>query len=78
MVLSAPGTEAFKQDFTAWEQLNQQVTVALQNIESALAKKLDAKDSRDRLASGAEDTAPADYQEKVDSYFKALATKKRP
>jgi hypothetical protein len=78
MVLSAPGTEAFKQDFSAWEQLNQQVTVALQNVESALAQKLGAKEARDRLASGAEGTAPAAYQEKVDSYFKSLATKKKP
>ena len=33
-----------------------------------------ARQSRDRLASGADDRAPASYQQQVDNYFKALAT----
>jgi hypothetical protein len=76
MVLSAPGTEAFKQDFSRWEQLRQQATQALETAETSLSKKLQEKEARDRLAAGADDKAPAAYQSQVDSYFKALAKKK--
>ena len=41
--LSAPGTEAFKQDFAKWEELRRQATQALDNVESSLSKKLQAK-----------------------------------
>jgi hypothetical protein len=75
MVLSAPGTEAFKQDFTKWEQLRQQATLALEQAATALSQKLQAKEARDRLAAGVDDRAPAAYQPQVDSYFKALADK---
>jgi hypothetical protein len=73
LTLSAPGTEAFKQDFARWDTLKRQATVALEQAESTLAKKLQANASRDRLASGAEDHAPPEYQKQVDSYFKAIA-----
>ena len=78
MVMSAPGSEGFKQDFAKWQELTRQVTLALDDVESSLAKKLQAKGSKDRLASGGDERAPAGYQEQVDSYFKALATRKRP
>jgi uncharacterized protein DUF4175 len=76
MTLSAPGTEAFKQDFAKWEDLRRQATQALENAESTLSKKLQAKQSKDRLATGADDMAPAEYQKQVDDYFKAIAKKK--
>ena len=78
MTLSAPGTEAFKQDYSKWEALRKQVTEALERAESSLSMKLQAKESHDRLAAGTEDKPPADYQQQVDSYFKALATGKKP
>jgi hypothetical protein len=78
MTLSDPGTEAFKQDFTQWEQLQQQLTQALEKAESSLAERLRARASRDRLLSSPDDVPPAEYQQQVDSYFKALATKKKP
>jgi len=77
MVLSAPGTEAFKQDFAAWEMLRQQATQALDKAESTLSQKLQSKESKDRLAAGVDDKPPAEYQQQVDSYFKALAAKKK-
>jgi DNA repair exonuclease SbcCD ATPase subunit len=77
MTLSAPGTEAFKQDFAKWETLRRQATQALENVESAIAKKLQEKQSKDRLAAGADDKPPAEYQKQVDSYFKAIAKKKQ-
>jgi hypothetical protein len=78
MTLSAPGTEAFKQDFAKWEVLRRQATEALENVESSLSKQLQAKEAHDRLAAGVDDKAPPEYQQQVDSYFKALATKKKP
>ena len=78
MVTSAPGTQGFKQDFARWQELTRQVTLALDAIESTAAKRLQEKTSKDRLASGADERAPAGYEQQVDSYFKALATRKRP
>jgi hypothetical protein len=76
MVLSAPGTQAFKQDFAKWEQLRRQATQLLEQAESSLSKRLQAKGVKERLASGLDDQPPASYSEQVQSYFKALASKK--
>ncbi|MGH9139751.1 MAG: hypothetical protein ACRD2I_01270, partial [Vicinamibacterales bacterium] len=76
--LSAPGTEAFKQDFARWEEMRRQATQLLDNVEASLTKKLQAKEAHDRLAAGADDKAPAAYQKQVDEYFKAIASKKKP
>ncbi|MBS1817405.1 MAG: hypothetical protein JSU08_05730 [Acidobacteria bacterium] len=78
MVLSAPGTQGFKQDFAKWQELTRQVTLALDAVETAASKKLQEKGSKDRLASGGDERAPAEYQQQVDAYFKALAARKRP
>jgi hypothetical protein len=77
MTLSAPGTEAFKQDFAKWDRLRQQATLLLNQAESSLSQRLQAQIAQDRLAAGAGDRAPAEYQKQVDEYFKALATQKR-
>ncbi|HTC72380.1 MAG TPA: hypothetical protein VK655_05790 [Solirubrobacteraceae bacterium] len=77
MILSAPGTEAFKQDFARWDSLRRQATLALEQAESRLSKRLQANDSKNRLAAGVEDRAPAEYQQRVDSYFKAIAAGKK-
>jgi DNA repair exonuclease SbcCD ATPase subunit len=77
MTLSAPGTEAFKQDFAKWQEMKRQVSAALEQVESTLAKKLQERNAKDRLSAGADDQAPAAYQHQVDSYFKALATRKK-
>jgi len=76
--LSAPGTEAFKQDFAKWEEMRRQATQLLDNVETALSRKLQEKQAHDRLAAGADDKAPAGYQKQVDDYFKAIASKKKP
>ena len=76
MTLSAPGTEAFKQDYAKWEEMRRQATQALENVESALGKQIQAKQAKERLAAGIDDKAPAEYQRQVGSYFKAIAKKK--
>ncbi len=78
MTLSAPGTEAFKQDFARWDALRRQATRALEDVESSISKRLQDALARDRLAAGVDDQAPVAYRQQVDSYFKALATKKKP
>jgi hypothetical protein len=77
MTLSAPGTQSWKQDFAKWQELKRQATTALDAAETTLSQKLDGKASKDRLAAGVDDKAPAAYQEQVNSYFKALAAKKK-
>ena len=77
-VLSSPGTEAFKQDFAKWEDLRRQATQALEQAETSLSKKLQTKQAKDRLAAGADDNPPPEYKKQVDSYFKAIAGKKKP
>jgi hypothetical protein len=77
MVLSAPATEAFKQDFARWQELRKQATVALQDAETVLAHRIQERQSKDRLAAGADEKAPPEYQQQVDSYFRALAAKKK-
>jgi Domain of unknown function (DUF4175) len=75
MISSAPGTEGFKQDFAKWEMLRHQVALALEQAEGTLSRKLQADESKNRMAAGVEDKAPQEYQKQVENYFKALATK---
>jgi hypothetical protein len=77
MVRSAPGTEAFKQDFSQWETLHQDVTLRLERLEATLSQKLLERALRDRLPGGGADEAPGSYQQAVDKYFKALAAPRR-
>jgi hypothetical protein len=77
MISSAPGTEGFKQDFARWEALRRQVTLALEQAETTLSTKLQANESKNRLAAGVEDRPPSEYQRQVDSYFKAIAAGKK-
>jgi hypothetical protein len=77
MVMSAPGTESFKQDFEKWDQLKRQAMVALEQAGSALAGRVQSAALKDRLAAGVEDTAPPEYRKQVDAYFTSLAGKKQ-
>ena len=77
-MFASPGTEAFKQDFAKWEDLRRQATQALEQAEASLSKKLQAKQAKDRLAAGTDDNPPPEYKQQVDSYFKAIAGKKKP
>jgi hypothetical protein len=76
MTLSAPGTEAFKQDFEKWDQLRQQATQLLSRAETQLTKKLQQSDLRSRLSSGGDERTPAGYEAQVEQYFRGLAQRK--
>jgi hypothetical protein len=71
--ISAPGREAFKNDFSNWERLRKDVTLALEQREAAIAEKLAGKRRQDRLAAGAADGVPESYRALVAKYFESLA-----
>jgi hypothetical protein len=76
MVGSAPGTEAFKQDFSRWEVLHKDVTLGLERLEASLSQALLERAARDRLKAGGADRAPDEYERAVDAYFRSLAAPK--
>lgn len=73
MVSSAPGTEAFKQDFAKWETLHRELTLGLERLESDLSQRAIEKAAKDRLRSGSTDRTPVEYRSSVDKYFRTLA-----
>ena len=71
---SAPGTEAWKQDFARWDVLKVQVGAALERAERNTADHLREQQSRDRLSAGATQTVPEAYRRLVEKYYRALAS----
>jgi hypothetical protein len=74
---SAPGTEAFKQDFAKWDELRKDVNLALEKLEASIAAQLAQRDAKDRLKAGADDNLPPEYRRLVAKYYEALARKDR-
>ncbi|MBI1876545.1 MAG: hypothetical protein HYS05_22005 [Acidobacteria bacterium] len=77
MVTSAPGTEAFKQDFSKWDQLRKAIDAALEQTERSLSQSLRERQAKDRLNAGAGDHTPEQYRKLVEKYYQALAAKKK-
>jgi hypothetical protein len=75
--ISAPGTQAWKQDFAKWDELKKQLEVALEKSETSLAAKLREQEAKDRLSAGATQAVPEQYRRLVDKYYRALAQRKR-
>ena len=76
---SAPGTEAFKQDYAAWQSMAAGVTKALERAESAVASRLAGAIAKDRLRAGGSERVPDAYKQRVSKYFESIATtKKKP
>ena len=76
--VSAPGTEAFKQDFAKWESLKKNLLVALEQTESQLTDQLRARETKERLNAGRHDAVADSYRELVDRYYQSLAAPRRP
>jgi len=70
---SAPGTEAWKQDFTKWDELKVQVAAALERAERTAADRLREQQANDRLNAGATQAVPEAYRRLVEKYYRALA-----
>ena len=71
--LSAPGTEAWKQDFSRWEELKVHLASALERAERTAADRLRAQQANDRLNAGSTQAVPDAYRRMVDEYYRALA-----
>jgi hypothetical protein len=76
--VSAPGTEAFKQDFANWESLKKHLLAALEQTESQLSDQLRAHEARERLHAGRHDAVAEKYRELVDRYYQSLAAPRKP
>jgi hypothetical protein len=74
---SAPGTEAWKQDRTKWEELKKDITLAIERYESSAAARLAERDARQRLDAGSDAPAPEAWRQDVADYFRAIARKPR-
>ncbi len=69
---SAPGLESFKQDFTRWEQLKREITLALERRDLSLARQLKRGGTED-VNAGSVEELPDAYRARVSKYFEALA-----
>jgi len=76
--LSAPGTEAFKQDFGKWESLKKGMLTALERTETRVSSQLREREARERLNAGGHQGVSSDYQEMVDRYYQSLAAPRKP
>ncbi|MSO35318.1 MAG: hypothetical protein EXQ50_01225 [Acidobacteria bacterium] len=76
--VSAPGTEAFKQDFAHWESLKKSLLVALDRTESQLSDRLRTRENKERLNAGRHDAVSETYRKLVDRYYQALAAPRKP
>jgi hypothetical protein len=73
---SAPGNEAFKQDFSHWESLRKDVDLALEQFDAAASDRLAPKNA-DRLSAGGSERIPDAYRPMVSRYFEAIAKAKK-
>jgi hypothetical protein len=73
--LSAPGTEAWKQDFTRWETLRREIAATLEKLEARVSSKLQDQEHEDRLDAGASESAPDAYRRELARYYRSLARK---
>jgi hypothetical protein len=76
--VSAPGTEAFKQDFSSWESLKKNLLTALDRTESQLSDQLRARENRERLNAGRHDAVAETYRQLVERYYQSLAAPRKP
>ncbi len=76
--VSAPGTEAFKQDFSNWESLKKNLLTALDRTESQLSDQLRARENRERLNAGRHDAVAETYRQLVERYYQSLAAPRKP
>jgi hypothetical protein len=76
--LSAPGTEAFKQDFSKWESLKKNLLAALEKTETRVSSALREREARERLNAGGHEAVSEPYRDMVDRYYQLLATPRRP
>ena len=75
---AAPGTEAYKQDYSAWPALYGELRYVLEELEASRSRALAADEAADRLQVGAGAAAPESYRRLVDRYYRSLAAPPTP
>ena len=70
---SAPGTEAFKQDFARWDSLRKGMANAMDRYEAALAQRLAEREAAERVQAPVRDKVPDRYAESVVRYYQSLS-----
>ncbi len=75
---AAPGTEAFKQDFSAWPALYGELRYVLEELEASRSRALAANEAADRLHVGPGAATPESYRRLVDRYYRSLAARPTP
>lgn len=75
---SAPGTEAFKQDFEKWESLKNNLLAALERTETQVSAELRMREQQQRLNAGGHVAVSDTYRDLVDRYYQSLAAPRRP
>ncbi len=78
MTGSAPGTEAFKQDYDDWEILRAGLRHALDAISADRAAALRRARREGRVDAGGDGAAPDGYEAIVRRYYRALAEQRPP
>ena len=74
--VSAPGTQAFKQDYSQWEALRRDVELALERFDARRSEYLAKEERSDSVNAGADDRIPEEYRDLVDTYFRSLVSQK--
>jgi hypothetical protein len=74
---SAPGTEAFKQDFARWESLKKNLLVSLEDLEIKVSTELRTRENKERFNAGGHDAVSDAYRDLVDKYYRSLATPRK-
>ncbi len=75
---AAPGTEAYKQDLSAWPALYGELRYVLEALEASRSRALAADEAADRLQAGAGAATPESYRRLVDRYYRSLAARPTP
>ena len=75
---SAPGTEAFKQDFARWESLKKNLLVALEGVETKVSSELRTRENKERLNAGGHNAVSDAYREQVEKCYRSLAAPRKP
>lgn len=72
-----PGTQGFKQDFSAWESLRKDINLALERTEAAASARLAKQAAQDRLSAGGSDRVPDAYKKLIAKYYESIAKPKK-
>ena len=74
---SAPGTEAFKQDYSGWDALRREIDLAMEQYEASVSDRLIRSAASDRLDAGGSERIPDGYRQSIARYYQSLAKLKK-